>query len=255
MFTAFLSISRAAKSQRCEYTLTDSNGVSSYYDLSEFYFSDGVHEVDDSDTTTNFIYKFNICGTIPPPVFVGNTTIPSYCLGSDKGPCIDFSDSNGTITCNQIYPDTSAQIVPSAVQIISFSGVDSECFWLSAELSDNIVDLTQFPNYNVELLDPSNSGSGVVFTMLNGQFCSAGYDMNRQLSVSLKCPDSTKTEWDADLARVITESVTESPTCHYHLTFESPLACPRQCVSEHSDRSTFAVCSTHGICAADPNAG
>merc|ERR1719273_1989756 len=77
--------------------------------------------------------------------------------------------------------------------------------------------------------------------------------MNRQLSVSLKCPDSTKTEWDGDLARAITESVTESPTCHYQLTFESPLACPRQCIVSYG--SKYAVCSTHGICAADPNAG
>jgi len=78
--------------------------------------------------------------------------------------------------------------------------------------------------------------------------------MNRQLSVSLKCPDSTKTEWDVDLAKIISEPVLESPTCVYNLEFASPLACPQQCISQLS-ATAYAVCSTHGICVADPNAG
>eukprot|EP01083_Nonionella_stella_P024294 67136_1 len=256
-YALLISTASSFMSETCQFTLKDSHNVSSEYDLRDLYFTGKghtkIHEVDD-ETDPDFSYLFNVCGSIPEPLFVSNTTIPSYCTGSDKGPCIKFKDyQNGTVVCSEVYPDTSTVTVPSAVQIKSTS-TEKSCYWLGLELSDQFVNTTRYPNRRVGLVDKDNSGAGIVLTLLNGQFCPNGHNMNRELSIHLKCPDSTKTEWDAELAKVITEAVTEYSTCVYKVEFETPLGCPTKCITKHSS-SSYAICSTHGICAADPNAG
>eukprot|EP00486_Rosalina_sp_Unknown_P005937 CAMPEP_0201569448 /NCGR_PEP_ID=MMETSP0190_2-20130828/11112_1 /ASSEMBLY_ACC=CAM_ASM_000263 /TAXON_ID=37353 /ORGANISM="Rosalina sp." /LENGTH=319 /DNA_ID=CAMNT_0047991745 /DNA_START=226 /DNA_END=1185 /DNA_ORIENTATION=+ len=141
-------------------------------------------------------------------------------------------------------------MVPSAVQIKS-DPADNRCFWLGMELSDTYS--SEFPNYLTQLIEPDNSAAGITLKIMNGEFCS-GLEKNRELNINLICPDSTSTEWDIDLAKVITENVLEDPHCIYTIEFESPLACPKQCISTISS-TKYSVCGTHGICVADPQAG
>merc|ERR1712228_1158827 len=47
-------------------------------------------------------------------------------------------------------------------------------------------------------------------------------------------------------------------TCIYSFTMTSAVACPYQCITNTTDaqnNEAFTVCSTNGLCAADPNAG
>ena len=140
----------------CKFNITDSNNITSEYDLSSFYFAEGYHEVDDSEDR-EYEYKFNICGQISPKIFTNNKTIPSYCIGDDKGPCLSFDDTNGTVSCSNRYP-TSYTTVASAVQIDATS-TNPTCHWLGMELDEKIYGKTN-PNYDISLLNPDNSGAG-----------------------------------------------------------------------------------------------
>ena len=117
---------------------------------------DGVHEVDDKENTY-YKYKFNVCGSIPKPLFVQNTTIPDSCIKDNHAPCIEFQDRNGTTTCSKLYSSTPV-MVPSAVQIVS-SPIMQRCYWLGLEL-DDVYNQT-LPNYNTTLIDMDNSAAGI----------------------------------------------------------------------------------------------
>ena len=90
---------------------------------------------------------------------------------------------------------------------------------------------------------------------MNGEYCPApGIERNRELNIKFICPLSTSADWDIVSTKVITEEVTETPTCVYNMEFESPLACPPACITTSSLKK-YSVCSSHGICAADPVQG
>jgi len=178
--------------------------------------------------------------------------IPTECSHpqSTHGPCIKTKtvNSSNVPVCDDEWEVTTGK-VPSAVQV-DVTPNDTKCYWLGMEVesTDNMLEYTK------ELLDPDDAGKGVVFTILNGEWCDVA-GRNRELRVKLECPDSPRIEFEPDYHRnaLNEETVTEIDTCIYELAVVNPLACPTSCVDE-MNLEMFAVCGTHGICEADPYA-
>ena len=206
------------------FTLTDSKGMSASYDLSHFNLIGEVFQVTDKGNR-NFVYDFNICGAIDTALFVSNTTIPHQCAqpGDRHGPCIDWYSPASTGTGEAVpvcrtYETTTGEI-PSAVQVEHYGNV-TRCYWLG-------MGLESLPEYNRTLLDPDDAGKGVVFTILNGEWCES-VGRNRELRVKLECPDDPRIEFEpsAHKQAVSEAEVDEVDTCIYELAVKTPLACP-----------------------------
>ena len=217
----------------CIYELTDTRGITAEYDLQYFHLNYDVFTIVDAHHPA-FTYMFDICGGINAQLWVKNVSIPTECkyqaseLHRDHGPCIkNYSNDDGTYTCVQ-YEDTTGEI-PSAIQIdYAYNHVqgDVKCFWLGMEVAstDNL------PAYSVELIDPDDAGKGVIFTILNGQWCTMGGRgiRNRELRVKLECPDDPRIEFDpqAHVKQFQNSVVEEIDTCVYEVSIVSPNACP-----------------------------
>jgi len=120
------------------------------------------------------------------------------------------------------------------------------CYWLGMEASNEV-------EYKMELLDADNAGKGVVYTILNGEWCPVK-GINRELRIKLECPDDPRIEFEPSAVNNIqSEAVEEIDTCIYELAVVSPLACPNKCIAR-ANQDMYSVCTTHGICVADPYA-
>eukprot|EP01084_Bolivina_argentea_P257331 433532_1 len=232
----------------CVFNLTDSRGIVAEYDLEWFNLAYEVFEVTDA-MNKNYVYKFNICGKINTDLFTNNETIPNSCIetGEEHGPCIkEHVDSDGTITCVQREDVTGK--VASAVQIDKATG---SCQWIGMEVSSK----DEMPEFSVELYDEDNAGKGIKYSILNGEWCPGPVSKNRELQITLICPDDNRIEFEPgkDGTQILTEEVDEYPPCTYSLVVESPLACPNKCVSR-MNLEMFSVCATNGICVSDPEA-
>eukprot|EP01083_Nonionella_stella_P246041 854695_1 len=236
----------------CKFEKTDTNGMTAEYDLQYFNLPKNIFRVID-EKNPYFEYVFNICGAIDPKVMIDNRTIPEVCAhpASNHGPCImDHQVANSTIpVCNEEngYENTAGK-TPSAMQIDSFDNTTKQCYWLGMEISS----ADKMPEYNIDLLNPNDAGKGVIFTILNGEWCPS-VGRNRELRIKLECPDDNRIEFEPGVhqTQIQHETVTEIDTCIYELAVISPNACPNKCVSR-MNLEMFAVCATHGICEADP---
>ena len=210
-------------------TFTYFQGMSADYDLTHFNLQNEVFQVTDKGNPY-FAYDFNICGSIDTNLFTGeDSTIPSNCskIGSKHGPCIEYYSGADTATGSAIpqckrWEDTTGD-VPSAVQVEHYENEDetvTRCYWLGMGV-DNL------PEYNRTLLDPDDAGKGVIFTILNGEWCES-VGRNRELRVKLECPDDPRIEFEpsAHKQAVRTAEVEEIDTCIYELSVQTPLACP-----------------------------
>ena len=244
--------------ESCLFELIDSFGIKSYYNLSYFNLNNEVFVVDDM-LDREYVYKFNICGDIDN--FFDETIIPSSCTNYNHGPCTyfkktEYSYKNETTTtkyCDNTYDTFSSKSSAKAVQLYYPTNNKSEpmCYWLGMDVPN-----FDMPSFNVTLLDQNDTGRGVIFKIQNGQYCDEG-ERNRELNVQLRCPDTRGFDFDPqqEAKSIINESILESETCIYNIELESPLACPLQCISKSSSSSSkFSVCSSHGICASDPQA-
>merc|ERR550525_563502 len=236
------------------FTLTDSRGMSASYDLSHFNLKNEVFQVTDAGNR-NFVYDFNICGAIDTSLFTGgDSLIPQQCAqpGTQHGPCIEYYTGADTGTGSAVpqcksYEDATGE-VPSAVQIEHYDNV-TRCYWLGMGVENAAI-----PEYNRTLLDPDDAGKGVVFTILNGEWCES-VGRNRELRVKLECPDTPRIEFEpsAHKQAISVAEVNEVDTCIYELAVQTPLACPIKCISM-MNIEMYAVCATNGICEADPYA-
>jgi len=234
------------------FSLTDSRNMTATYDLSAFNLEAEVFQVTDSGNR-NFVYDFNVCGAIDAVLFASNTTIPHQCAhpADRHGPCIEWYSGADSATgsavpvCKTFAPTTGQ--TPSAVQVEHYGNV-TRCYWLGMGV-DPAANLAE---YERALLDPDDAGKGVVFSILNGEWCPT-VGRNRELRVKLQCPDDPRIEVEPGSHRhaVSTSEVDEVATCVYELAVQTPLACPSKCVSP-LNLGMFAVCATHGICEADP---
>ena len=222
----------------CKFDLTDSRGMTAEYDLTYFRLKYDVFTVVDSELSQNrqFTYLFDICGGINAQLWSANGTIPHQCKhpaaqpSAEYAPCIDWtldSSNNFTKVCNK-WEKTTGEI-PSAVQIDNnWAGTnETKCYWLGMEVASN----DSLPEYKMELLDKNDAGKGVIFTILNGQWCapSNGFPgRNRELRVKLECPDTARIEFEPDshTQQFSTSVVEEVDTCIYEVAIESPNACP-----------------------------
>jgi len=233
-----------------EFSLTDSRGMTATYDLSEFNLNLDVFQVTDTNNP-DYHYDFNICGQIDEEIFTDSAIIPEHCAHpqTQHGPCIEtYEPTDIGIPQCKTYEATTGR-VPSALQVVTDSRNNATtCYWLgmAVQSADHI------PEYTKALLDPDDAGKGVVFTILNGEWCDV-VGRNRELRVKLECPDDPRIEFEpgAHYNDVQSEAVEEVDTCIYELAVATPLACPTRCVSR-VNLEMYAVCATHGICAADP---
>eukprot|EP01083_Nonionella_stella_P272125 922566_1 len=112
-------------------------------------------------------------------------------------------------------------------------------------------------SYGIELIDANDSGKGVIFKIMNGQYCDEGA-RNRELNIKLECPHTSGYEFDPyeEAQKIKNESIFESDMCIYEIEWKSPLACPFNCISKGvgQNANKYSVCSSHGICASDPQA-
>ena len=226
-------LSGTQKYDGCKFNLTDTRGMTAEYNLEYFSLNYDVFTVVDANKP-QFTYMFDICGGINPQLWAKNTTVPNECKHptsephKDYAPCIkNTSNEDGTYTCDK-YEDTAGEI-PSAIQIDSaYSNVegDVKCFWLGMEVAsaDNM------DEYSVELLDPDDAGKGVVFTILNGQWCTVNGQgvRNREFRVKLECPDDARIEFEpqSHVKQFQNSVVEEIDTCIYEVSIASPNACP-----------------------------
>lgn len=142
------------------------------------------------------------------------------------------------------------------------------CYWLGTDVCPGF----NLPSSSVSLLDTSDSGRGVVYSIENGEPCE-DEGRNRRLDVTLRCPSTLRESFspEQEARSVFDEAVLESDTCVYEIEIESPLACPLQCIegidvdrytasssssssNSYTKNGTFSVCSNQGICASDPAA-
>eukprot|EP00485_Elphidium_margaritaceum_P020255 CAMPEP_0202726916 /NCGR_PEP_ID=MMETSP1385-20130828/184857_1 /ASSEMBLY_ACC=CAM_ASM_000861 /TAXON_ID=933848 /ORGANISM="Elphidium margaritaceum" /LENGTH=437 /DNA_ID=CAMNT_0049393145 /DNA_START=31 /DNA_END=1344 /DNA_ORIENTATION=- len=235
----------------CQFNLTDTNGITAEYDLYHFHLTGySAFEVKDSreDPDHPYTYFFNICGAINPQLFVADQLIPKECAHplEQHGPCLDMTE---TQECVGGYAKTTDEI-PSAVQVWK-DGNATRCVWLGMEVDTDAYNLPDsWPEYRKELLDPDDAGKGIIFTILNGQWCG---HKNREMRIKLKCADDPRIEFSPNtMQQYISSQLLEEPdTCTYEVVYETPLACPNKCVSTITS-SMYSVCGTHGICEADP---
>jgi len=251
----------ANKYDGCKFELTDSKGMTAEYNLEYFQLDYDVFTVVDSEggQFRQFTYMFDICRSINSNLWSKNTSIPQECKHPAKDPADNYApcikshvdETDGvSIICDQ-YEDTTGEI-PSAIQIDKNFHNETKCYWLGMEVAstDNLEE------YTMELLDPDDAGKGVVFTILNGQWCAPTYGFpgrNRELRVKLECPDDARIEFEPDshTTQFKNSVVEEVDTCIYEVSIVSPNACPNRCVSR-MNLEMYAVCATHGICEADP---
>ena len=210
----------------CLFELTDTNGMTAEYDLSYFDLDSSfeVFTVIDKQNTY-FKYQFNICGAINAQLWQTNTTVPASCKHpmTQHGPCLvtkQNADSN-VLECQQ-YEPTSGKI-PSAVQVDTINENETNCYWLGMEVETS----KGLAEYKKELLYPDDAGKGVIFTILNGEWCPS-VGRNRELRVKLECPDDKRIEFQPGIHTDNVEAsvVEEIDTCIYELAVVSPLACP-----------------------------
>lgn len=243
--------------ESCLFELTDANGLKVWYNLSEFDLKNENFVVDDEEDR-EYVYKFNICGNLEN--FEDNEHIPSSCRDYNHGPCTHVDHEQGL--CVNDYDTFDSNAIPKAVQIYIPENEtwNDSCWWLGMDLPDGF----GMPSFEVSLIDTEDAGRGVVYRIRNGEKCDEG-KRNRELNVRLICPDTRVSEFDPEIEaqNVLNETVLESETCLYELSLESPLACPLQCINEQedsmqnqdgSDGRIYQVCSSHGICASDPEA-
>ena len=230
--------------------------------------------VDDS-MDREYVYKFNVCGDIDD--FENN--VPSQCTDYNHGPCTHWDVSTWSVgnetqsskTCDNDYDTFDSGMRAKAVQIYypkkrgNETAPEPMCYWLGTDLPDGF----DLKSYNVSLIDEDDSGRGVIYKILNGQYCQES-ERNRELNLRLTCPDTRVDAFDPydEAKRIINESVLESDTCVYEIGLESPLACPMMCISVNTngversyfgtttinDDSLFSVCSNRGVCVSDPEA-
>merc|ERR1719384_857453 len=114
------------------------------------------------------------------------------------------------------YANTAGEL-PSAVQLDTINN-ETACYWLGMEVesieSQNENDGVE---YKMELLYPDDAGKGVVYTILNGEWCPIK-GINRELRIKLECPDDPRIEFEPSAVNNIqNEAVEEVDTCIYEL--------------------------------------
>ena len=232
----------------CEYELTDTKGMTGFYNLKYFNLKDEVFDVNDKENTDIYAYKFNVCGDIPATISPGQVPKQCWSTGKEHGPCLQIVNN----TCVKYYNESD---VATAVQVDT-SDEYVRCYWLATQLNNNYVD-DYAPlikkDYSIELYDKDNAGLGVIFTLYNGDYCDSIKE-NRKLKIHLICPDTKRYTFLPDEELDINETVLEDPTCTYSLYYISPLACPSRCITPNKDGTEYSVCSNHGICSSDPYA-
>ena len=261
----------------CLFSLNDTNGIASTYNLSRFHLTNEAYFVYQNNyAETERTYLFNICGAIPFSTWFNNDYVPSYCRNGslpnkDLGTCVEWY-SNGT--CQTVYNTRGLNISASAIQLTH----DPHCHWSGTQLNGKF-NLSQ--DYSVSLYDNGNSASGIKYTILNGDYCDKyKHDgtvfRNREFNIELICPDSNRNYFNPSFEsnNIINSLVIQYPTCIYTISYETALACPNECISSvretvHEEEEegngeeasvtieeeAYSVCNTRGICASDPNAG
>ena len=124
-------------------------------------------------------------------------------------------NATSTKTYCDLYGDPTG-VIPSAVQVDTINPNQTLCYWLGMEVKN-------LPEYTMELLDPNDAGKGVVYTILNGEYC-AEYQRNRELRIKLECPDDSRIEHVE--GGFSDSTVTEIEKCIYELSYITPVACP-----------------------------
>ena len=115
------------------------------------------------------------------------------------------------------------------------------------------INFPNLPNYNVSLYDKNDAGKGIVYKIMNGEYCTL-VNKNKELNINLVCPSTERLQFNPDnLVTILNETIEEGPTCTYTLEYESPLACPLQCITKNDNY--YSVCNAHGVCAPDPKLG
>eukprot|EP00490_Sorites_sp_Unknown_P022666 CAMPEP_0114671162 /NCGR_PEP_ID=MMETSP0191-20121206/40693_1 /TAXON_ID=126664 /ORGANISM="Sorites sp." /LENGTH=353 /DNA_ID=CAMNT_0001930351 /DNA_START=289 /DNA_END=1350 /DNA_ORIENTATION=+ len=138
---------------------------------------------------------------------------------------------------------------PAAAVQISYT--EGRCFWLASELPSS----HSMPDFYVKAYDNNDAGKGITFELNNGQYFNAydGSKGNRHLVINMVCPDTNRYKIIQSLQDTLTEKIEEFPIGTYTIEFESPLACPTECLTTYGT-DEVGVCSGKGICATDPYA-
>merc|ERR1712228_648351 len=223
-------------------------GVDVWYDLSEFGDTandqGGIYIVHPK-TTSDRQYEYIVAIT----TLIDPTTsdlLPSYCQNI-IGPCTQFSESNP----NECIKYSTTYNEPGLVYQVN--NATKECFLLGRFALPDSPSADLYDTFD----DPAR---GITVTYSSGSWCDVA-KKNREFRMNLVCPRDHSSVFDPSEETTVDnlyEYVEEEETCIYSFTMTSAVACPYQCITNTTDaqnKEAFTVCSTNGLCAADPNAG
>eukprot|EP00485_Elphidium_margaritaceum_P008002 CAMPEP_0202702010 /NCGR_PEP_ID=MMETSP1385-20130828/15051_1 /ASSEMBLY_ACC=CAM_ASM_000861 /TAXON_ID=933848 /ORGANISM="Elphidium margaritaceum" /LENGTH=702 /DNA_ID=CAMNT_0049359561 /DNA_START=75 /DNA_END=2183 /DNA_ORIENTATION=- len=212
------------------------------YDLSMSYNTHGIYVV--HDTENGYEYYFNIGGTARVEL------LPEVCR-QVLLPCASAT--------NKSYCESTA--IPTST--VGDNGFAYRVSTQTATRNETciLLGLSPFVEYSSSGDDAYNPASGLSVTYSNGSYSAADSSddqiVNCALTVDLVCPNSrssflqTTTIQEVTTVNATVRSV--DGACVFSTTFETPLACPYNCITRHDEG--YRVCSGRGMCVADPMAG
>eukprot|EP01084_Bolivina_argentea_P265581 450240_1 len=218
-----------------EYTYrfnTTKNDTEILYDTEILHIDNGG-EYKIIDEESNWIYLIDLDS------YIDETLLPTVCKTQTGKPCKVFDNNNNTC--------------------IEYENIENgKGFAFRYELGINPKCQLMATNFKWDLYDNNEPSKGLSWIALNGEYCggsnSGGINENRGGILNIICNNINKTSLKPIKEFSAIMYTQDAYSCKVETWTEWGVICPWNCLTKITDEK-WEVCSLHGTCLFDPNAG